>query len=286
MEVFMKAGVAIVLLVAVVGTDSAVWGAGGDTDAVIARGLFPLSPQHSSLRILRTTVRVILGRDGITTRREYVIQNTGADARAVRLATICGREMPLDGECGEARIDGAQPTASRSIGYLVDKGSHVAIRPKTRRQIEECLKTVDGEVCGHEWIEFAVDVRAGETLNVTLQYPDSYKETYWIESVTEPLYLYTEKFWAGDSVPQVAVWVQVRNGRFALGSWTPRGLHSQYSTPPSRAVGGAILWQLDGYRPVKKDYTYKFRLLHPWSVDRDQIRRVYDEAARSSGTTR
>jgi hypothetical protein len=280
----MKIGVAITLLVAVVGTEPAMSGAGGDTDAVIARGLFPLSPQPSSLKIVRTTVRVILGRDGITTRREYLIQNTGADARAVRLATICGREMPLDGQCGEARVDGAQPTATRSIGYLVDKGSHVAIRPKTRREIEECLKTVDGSVCGHEWIEFALDLPAGASRNVTLEYPDSYKETYWIESVTEPLYLYTEKFWAGDSVPQVAVLVQLRGGgHFALGSWTPRGMYAQYSTAPSRAVGGAILWQLDGYRPVKKEYTYKFRLLHPWSVDRDQIRRAYDEAARSSG---
>jgi len=276
----MKIGFAITLLVAAVSTDpAAMSAAGGDTDAVIARGLFPLSPQSSSLKIVRTTVRVILGRDGITTRREYLIQNTGADARAVRLATICGREMPLDGECGETRIDGAPPTTTRSIGYLVDKGSHVAIRPKTRREIEECLKTVDGTVCGHEWTEFAVDLRAGETLKVALEYPSSYNATYWIESVTEPLYLYTEKFWAGDSVPQVAVWVHLRRGQFALGSWTPRGIYAEYSKPPSKAVNGAILWQLNGYRPVKKEYTYMFRLLHPWSVDRDQIRRAYDEAA-------
>lgn len=201
----MKVGVAIALLVTVVSTQPAVWGAGNDTDAVIARGLFPLNPQHSSLTIVRTTVRVILGRDGITTRREYLVQNTGADARAVRLATICGRQAPLDGDCGETQINGVQPTTSRAIGYLVDKGRHLSIRPKTRREIEECLKTVDGTVCGHEWVEFAVDVRAGETLKVTLQYQASYNETYWIESVTDPHYLYTEKFWAGDSVPQVAV---------------------------------------------------------------------------------
>ena len=267
------------MVVAVVGTDPAARGAGNDTDAVIARGLFPLEPSPSVI-IIRTTARITLGRDGITTRREYLIQNTDAQVRALRLGTICGRQMPLDGDCGQAAINGVPPTLSRNIGYLVDKGTHVAVRPKTRREIEECLKTVDGTVCGHEWIEFAIELRAGETLNVTLRYEASYNERYWIESVTEPLYLYTEKFWAGDSVPHVAVWAQLRNGRFELGSWMPRGMYAQYSKTPTRAVDGAILWQLDGYRPVKKTYTYQFRLLHPWSVDKDQIRRAYDEAAR------
>ena len=276
----MKVLVAIFCFLAAVRSDPATSGAGNDTDAVIARGLFPLGPQSASLRILSETARVILSRDSITTTREYLIQNTGGDSRALRLATICGRRLVLDGDCGERLIDGALPSSRRAIGYLVDSGTHVSVRPKTRRQIEECLKTVDGTVCGHEWIEFSIDLRAGESLRVKLQYQASYNDRYWIESVVGQLYLYTEKFWAGDSVPQVAVWIQLRGGHFALESWMPRGMYAQYSTPPSRAVGGAVLWHLDDYRPVKKQYTYQFSLLHPWSVDRDQIRRAFDQAAR------
>ncbi len=276
----MKVLVAIFCFLAAVRSDPATSGAGNDTDAVIARGLFPLGPQSASLRILSETARVILSRDSITTTREYLIQNTGGDSRALRVATICGRRVALDGDCGETLIDGALPSSRRAIGYLVDSGTHVSVRPKTRRQIEECLKTVDGTVCGHEWIEFPIDLRAGESLRVKLQYQASYNDRYWIESVVAQLYLYTEKFWAGESVPQVAVWIQLRGGHFALESWMPRGMYAQYSTPPSRAVGGAVLWHLDDYRPVKKQYTYQFSLLHPWSVDRDQIRRAFDQAAR------
>jgi hypothetical protein len=106
--------------------------------------------------------------------------------------------VALDGDCGEALIRGVSPSSHRAIGYLVDSGTHVSTRPKTRRAIEECLKTVDGTVCGHEWIEFAIDLRADETLKVNLQYQASYNERYWIESVVGQLYLYTEKFWAGE----------------------------------------------------------------------------------------
>ncbi len=279
----MKSVIAIILLLAVVRTEPVGRATGNDTDAVIARGLFPLGAPSSSLKILRETVRVSLDRDRVTTNRVYLIRNDGA-ASAVRLATACGGRHPLAGECGAVLIQGASPSWHRAIGYLVDSGTHVSIKPKTRREIEECLKTVDGTVCGHEWMEFAIDLGAGETLQVSLKYQAPFNDRYWIESVVGQLYLYTEKFWAGDAVPQVAVWMELKGGQFALQSWTPRGLYAQYSIPPSRAVDGAILWQLDGYRPVKKPYTYLFSLLHPWSVDGAQIRSAYQKATSSPGS--
>ncbi len=114
----MKVLVAIFCFLAAVRSDPATSGAGNDTDAVIARGLFPLGPQSASLRILSETARVILSRDSITTTREYLIQNTGGDSRALRVATICGRRVALDGDCGETLIDGALP-------------SNCSIRPRT-----------------------------------------------------------------------------------------------------------------------------------------------------------
>ena len=280
----MKPVVAILLTAAALRSDTAVHRAGNDTDAVIARGLFPLGRQNPPLTLLSETVRVSLGPNGVTTSRAYRIRNEGRSA-AVQLATICGINQ-LDADCGQVRIGSASPTSRKTIGYLIDSGGSVAIRPKTRREIEKCLKTVDGNVCGQEWTTYAIRMGAGESVRASLQYQTPFDDRYWIESVVDPLHLYTEKFWYGDSVPQVTVWAEVPGGKFSLQSWTPRGPYAQYSHSPSGEVNGAIYWRLDGYRPVKKQYTYSFRLLHPFSVDHRLIRAEYDEAIAKTGSAR
>ena len=257
-------------------SDTPVQAAGNDTDAVIARGLFPLGRQNPPLSILSESVSVSLGPNGVTTSRVYWVRNEGVSG-AVQLATICGTNQ-LDADCGQVRIGGASPPSQKAIGYLVDSGGFVAIKPKTRRAIEECLKHLDGNVCGQEWTTYASRMGAGESLRASLQYQTPFDARYWIESVVDPLYLYTEKFWHGDSVPKVTVRAEVRGGKFSLQSWTPRGPYARYSRPPSGEVNGAIYWHLDGYRPVKKQYAYTFQLLHSFSMDHVRIRAAYDEA--------
>jgi hypothetical protein len=257
---------------------------GNDTDAVIARGLFPLGQHNPPLALLSDTVRVSLGPTGVTTTRVYWIRNHGASA-AVQLATICGTNQ-LDADCGRVQISTLSPPAHRAVGYLVDSGNFVAIKHKTRREIEDCLKSVDGTVCGQEWTTFAIDIQAGESLRAVLQYQTPFDDRYWIESALDPLHLYTEKFWYGDSVPHLTVWAAVEGGKLSLQSWTPRGPYAKYSRQPSGEVDGAIYWRLDGYRPVKKQYTYSLRLLHPFSVDHDLIRASYDKAMAKTGSPR
>lgn len=279
----MKTVLAILLAGAALGSYTTMRGVGNDTDAVVARGLFPLGRQNPPLALLSDTVRVSLGRNGATTTRVYWIRNDGPSA-AVQLATSCGTNQ-LDADCGQVRIGAASPPSHRAIGYLIDSGGSVAITHKTRREIEDCLKTVDGSVCGQEWTTFAFDMRAGESLRASLQYQTPFDDRYW-EDVVLLLHLYTEKFWYGDSVPHVTVWVEVPDGKFSLQSWMPRGPYAQYSRPPSGEVDGAIYWRLDGYRPVKKQYTYGFSLLHPMSVDGGLIRAGYDEAMAKTGSAR
>lgn len=281
----MKGVVAALFLLAAVTTDPAVRRAGNDTDAVIARGLFPLGRENPSLIILREAVRVSLGPEGVTTKRTYSVRNVG-NASTARLATICGEPNVLDADCGEVLIGGVAASSRRAIGYLVDSGTFVSTKQVSRREIEECLKTVDGTVCGHEWKAFSIDMHAGEILQVCLQYKAAFDDRYWIESVVSQLYLYTEKFWSGDSVPRLGVWLELQGGKLPLQPWMPRGQYAQYSIAPKGAVAGAIYWQLDGYRPVKKQFTYRFSLLHPWSLDRDQIRTIYDEAIARPGSIR
>jgi hypothetical protein len=256
---------------------------GNDTDAVIARGLFPLGRDNPSLLLLAETVRVRLGPEGATTTRLYSVRNAGRGGR-IRLATICGGPNVLDADCGEVLIGGAVPASRRAIGYLVDSGSFVSTRQVSRRAIEECLKTVDGTVCGHEWKTVSIDMQAGETREISLQYKALFDDRYWLESVVSQLYLYTEKFWSGDSIPRLGVWLELHGGKLELPTWMPRGQYAQYSTAPTAAVAGAIYWQLDGYKPVKKQYTYQFALLHSGAIDSDQIRKVYDKAMVQSGS--
>jgi hypothetical protein len=280
----MRSALAVLLAGAVLSSYTTMRWVGNDTDAVIGRGLFPLGRHNPPLSLLSDTVRIRLGPTGVTTTRVYWIRNHGASA-AVQLATICGTNQ-LDADCGGVRIGAASPPTHRAIGYLVDSGGFVAIKQKTRREIEACLKTVDGTVCGQEWITFEIDMRKGESLRAILEYRTPFDDRYWIESVVDPLYLYTEKFWYGDSVPHVTVWAEVEGGKLSLQSWTPRGPYAQYSRHPTGEVDGAIYWRLDGYRPVKKQYTYLFRLLHPFSVDHDLIRAAYDEAMTKTGSAR
>jgi hypothetical protein len=257
-------------------SDPNVHKAGNDTDAVVERGLFPLGRQNPPLTLLSETVRVSVGPNAVTTSRVYRIRNDGASA-AVQLATICGTNQ-LDADCGQIRLGAASPASQRHVGYLVDSGGSVTIRPTKRSEIEECLKHLDGNVCGHEWTTHAIRIEPGESVEASLQYHTPFDTEYWIDGVLAPLHLYTEKFWYGDSVPKVTVWAEVPGGKFSLQSWTPRGPYAQYSHPPTGEANGAIYWRLDGYRPVKKQYTYAFRLLHPNSVDHHSIRAAYDEA--------
>ena len=203
----MKPLVVILLATAALGSHTSVRPFGNDTDAVIARGLFPLGRKNPPLVLLSDTVRVSLGPNGVTTTRVYWIRNVGPSA-SVQLATICGANE-LDGDCGQVRIGPGSPPSHKAIGYLVDSGAVVAIKQKTRREIEECLKTVDGTVCGQEWTAFAIELRAGDSVRASLQYQTTFNDRYWIESVVEPLHLYTEKFWHSDSVPHVTVWAEV-----------------------------------------------------------------------------
>jgi hypothetical protein len=275
----MKGIVALLLLLAAV---TAARRAGNDTDAVIARGLFPLGRDNPSLLLLAETVRVRLGPEGTTTTRLYSVRNPGRAAR-VRLATICGQPNVLDADCGEIRIAGVELASRRAIGYLVDSGSFVSPRQASRRSIEECLKTVDGTVCGHEWATVSFNMKAGETREISLRYKAAFEDRYWLDSVVRELYLYSEKFWSGGSIPRVGVWLELQGGKWELPTWMPRGQYAQYSIAPTGAVAGAIYWQLDGYKPVKQQYTYRFSLLHPGSVDPYQIRGVYDRAMEKPG---
>jgi hypothetical protein len=223
----MKSIIALLLLLAAA---KLVPGVGNDTDAVIARGLFPLGRDNPPLLLLAETVRVRLGPDGTTTTRLYSVRNPGRAAR-VRLATVCGGPSVLDADCGEVQIGGGELASRRVIGYLVDSGSFVSPRQASRRSIEECLKTVDGTVCGHEWATVSFNMKGGETREISLRYKAAFEDRYWLDSVVHELYLYTEKFWSGGSIPRVGVWLELQGGKWELPTWMPRG---QYASIRSR----------------------------------------------------
>ena len=249
---------------------------GNDTDAVVARGLFPLGKQSPSLAILEETVVVTVEREGTTTVRRYQIHNVGDSGQAY-LATICGGTNTLGAHCGDISINGTPMGYQRSIGYLVDEGAVVSIRQRSRVEIAKCLEAVDGTVCGHEWALVPIEVGKEDTLEVSLRYRSGFEDRYWFESVASQLYLYTEKFWAGDHVPRIEVWIDLEGASLDLESWTPTGMYARYSMAPTGVVAGDICWRLDEYKPVKEQYKYQFSLLHPWSVDGDAVRRTHDE---------
>lgn len=90
-----------------------------------------------------------------------------------------------------------------------------------------------------------------------------------------PLKLYTEKFWSGVLVPSIEFRVGIENFKLSRDLMMPRGPYAKYSTMPVAEQDGRVVWRLQDYKPNKKKYSYSFQLLHPFSIDFNEICEAY-----------
>lgn len=249
-----------------------------DTDAVVARGLFPLGVGNRALEIRSEEVTVTLGHRGVRAVRTYAVRNRGPE-RTFAIGTVCAYNDPwaTAEDCGTLHVDGGRTALRTGVAYLKDAGTNVEVRRKGREAIAACLKHVDGDVCGHLWAFAEVRFRAGQTRRLEYEAPlvpvEPHRFSY---QLTDPLYLYTEKFWAGEEVPRVELRLGMVGRPLSIDDFWPRGEYAVHSRAPDEEEEGFVVWRFAPYRPKKEPYTYKFWVVHPYAIDAQRLCRAYE----------
>jgi len=240
-----------------------------DTDGVIAKGLFPLKPGSTALEIISEKVAVTVTREGLRKQISYEIRNNGESGSFV-IGTDCTYNFDAtasDIDCGRVRVDGVLTPLEKEAAYLRDAGPLVEIQERSREEIAECMKTVDGTICGHIWGHFEANFSSGAVRRLELDYLDPIDSSRFVEQATNQLYLYSEKFWAEATVPQIEVRFAIEGHALPLGAFVPRGENAQYSLQPTAVDDGGIVWRFNAYKPDKRPYTYTFRIVHSAAID-------------------
>ncbi|HLQ67004.1 MAG TPA: hypothetical protein VK123_07215 [Candidatus Limnocylindrales bacterium] len=236
-----------------------------DTDAVITDGLFPIIVSGAGpLYLDAVSIRVRPFRSGMQKSFEYVVRNAGrSDTYTFGFAW---------GDSAKISVDGSNVRSISRVGRLVDNGDRVRIDPKTQAEIDTCNRYNDGNICGHEWVEFTAKMSPGQVRRIHIVTGRIYGGRSSAETILAALSLYSEKFWAGTTIPRVQVTLQTTESGLDARLFKPRGHYARYSRQPQRANARELGWTFIGYKPVKKRYGYVLMLVHPFAVDTSAIR--------------
>lgn len=251
-----------------------------DTDGVVGRGLFPFEKGTHQLAVSAEEIQVVVDRKRIQSIWTYQIRNMGNDG-VFQFGAACSVGLKWPSPCGQVYVDGRPVESEKHIGYLVDEGPFVKTRTMPLEDVENCYRgDPDGTICGHEWITMPIRFAANQVRQVVLAQTIPLTFSRLVEEMTGNLYLYTEKFWAGDVIPRITLGLGLQGGELGVESFLPHGEHAQYSIPPSRAENGMIIWRFENYRPNKSPMSYVFWIVHPFAVDNDAIREAYESMIR------
>jgi hypothetical protein len=245
-----------------------------DTDAVVAMGLIPFGAGTRYLRLEAESLDVELRPSGCQVRRVYRIACRDSSGTFKLGTDVMGPDFRSNGleRALRVRVDGSSCSLTVRTGRLADRGSLVIVEPRTEEEIRDCDEHNDGDICGHTWIEFDAEFVKGRARTVSLDYGYSAK-TPWhaLEYGISHLALYTEKFWAGETVPTVDVRLRPVGWRAHFESFVPRGYYLKYTRREFRTDGGALRWRIHDFRPNKGVMTYQMSLVHPFSIDSKSI---------------
>lgn len=249
-----------------------------DTDGVCGRGLFPIGPNAKSLVILKERVDITLTKRGTLGRRTYEIRNTGKDDTFSFGAIKCYNcSSEPKGDYSTIKANGELITYEEQLSFLRDSGRAVTRRDLTLKEARQTLASLDGTIETHLWLSFRLPIAAGETATIELEYLEHPVDSRFTDAVVGTLYLYTEKFWAGDTVPLVEVTFRTDENFVPVEYFIPIGGYREDSIHPDAVVDNQLVWRINNYRPKKTMYSYTFRL-HPYAVKKDLITEAFSKA--------
>lgn len=246
-----------------------------DTDAVINRGLFPLS-EDTNLELLDEVVIVTLTKDGYSIVRDYTIVNPG-EAGVYQFGSIVKMNSLSVGakEIGIIESNGTTLQVVLDTAYLADTGTNVKIIPKELSKIEYCIEHNDGNVCGQVWSSFDLEFMKNEEKNIRITYLIPIDESQFRYELPGQIYLYTEKFWSNNIIPSIKMKLGIKGFNSPKDLFAPTGNYAKHSTAPTEYESIYAVWVFEDYKPLKKKYSYSKKLLHPFALNHEEILDTY-----------
>ena len=250
-----------------------------DTDGICGKGLFPIGSNAKSLVLLNSRVDITLTKRGTLVKRIYEIRNTGKSDTFTFGAIKCYNCVSEpNGDFLTISANGKKVKYREHLSFLRDSGNVVTRRDLSLKDAQRAIASLDGTIETHLWTSFRMSVQQNKTTTIEIEYLEHPVESYFTEAVVGTIYLYTEKFWAGDSVPLVEVRFRTEKNFVPLEYFLPAGGYLEHSIRPDSVTREALLWKFANYRPNKGMYSYTFKLLHPYAVKRDLIAATFSKA--------
>lgn len=246
-----------------------------DTDAVINRGLFPLG-ENTQMELLDEHVVVTLTKAGYSIVRDYTILNPGNEGVFQFGSIVKMNTLNIDKkEVGVVESGGTTVQVVLDTSYLADTGVDVKVIPKEISKIEECIKHNDGNVCGQIWYSLSLHFMENEEKTIRLSYIIPIDESQFRYELPKLMYLYTEKFWGNRIIPRIELKLGIEGFNSPLDLFTPTGKYAKHSTNPTAREGIYAVWVIEDYEPQKKKYSYSKKLIHPFSLNHEEIIDTY-----------
>lgn len=251
-----------------------------DTDGVCGKGLFPLGLNAKFLLLSKVSVDVTLTKRGTLVKRTYEIRNVGKGDTFTFGAVKC-YNCVSEPEGGYLRIkvNGKAVKSNEHLSFLRDSGAVVTRRDLALKDARQKLASLDGTIETHVWVSFRMQMPGNATKTIEVEYLEHPVESYFTQTVVGTIYLYTEKFWAGDSVPFVEVRFNTEQNFIPIDYFVPSGeAWDKTSIKPDTVADNQLIWKVQNYRPKKTMYSYTLYLLHPYAVKRDLITEAFSKA--------
>jgi hypothetical protein len=251
-----------------------------DTDGVCGKGLFPIGPNAKSLILLHSRVDITLTKRGTLVRRTYEIKNTAkADTFTFGAIKCYNCVTEPKGDYLTIKANGKALKCNEHLSFLRDSGTVVTRRDLSLKDARQKIASLDGTIETHLWVSFRMQIQHNVTQTIEVEYLEHPVESYFTQAVVGAIYLYTEKFWAGDSVPLVEVRFRTEKNFVPVEYFIPSGESwDQTSIKPDSITHDQLIWRFHNYRPNKTMYSYTFRFLHPYAVKTDLITDAFSKA--------
>lgn len=224
-----------------------------DTDALVAGGVFPFPPGNSALHLLAERTETALRQDVLTVKKSY--QFKADKTRRFEFG------MLVDRAC-EYRVwaeEKAVPVQMKT-GRLRDKGDKVEVQKISADEIMECEEFNDGDICSSDWAEFSVIAKMGETKSLLSEMTCSGSYQSAVRRYASELFLYSEKFWAGRTIPSVDFEVKLDEYKGYMDFFEPEMQDLSYlpgmSDPVFEKGEAGFKFRFSGYAPRKQPGTY------------------------------
>lgn len=245
-----------------------------DHNKVFGYCFVPIDSVGHELVLLGEEIDIAIGRSRLQISKTYSIQNQG-ESGSFEFGAICQTKLLHSTQpvCPEVTVDDHVLEGVGTYGVMTDKGAWVKSRTIPLDRLMECERHNDGTICGYYWQKFSLSIDKNRTQMVTIAYSVDIDPTKsLIYTAIRQIAVYSEKFWANDSIPLVQISVSLEgNTPLSKDDLMPTGAYAKYSAKPDTAIAGAVVWTITNYNPIREPYEYGRRLVHPNSINMEHL---------------